>query len=148
MNRWWIPVALALMLFAHRPALGASTTWPATGRSPGPGGFASIVVESPAHGSRVQGPDLEIRLRTDHPLTIVRVRLDGKYLDLNGRSYTPRPGRPHEGPQLSFRDSPGNVLQVPVRGLGPGLHTLEVTRGVYGKDLPVPNEQRIMFTLY
>lgn len=145
MGRRWLSAVVMLILISTGLARADSFRWPAHDDSPGPGGFATIVLESPSHGSRVKGPNLDIRLRTDNPKAAVRVKLDGKYVDQHGQPHVAHPDNPHDYPQWSFRESNDRVLLIPARGLAPGLHTLEVIRGAFGTELPNTNEQRVTF---
>lgn len=145
MQRWGLFAAIASIVIITNLASAIAFNWPTQDDSPGPGGFATVTLESPTHGSRVNGPDIEIRLRSDNPRAAVRVKLDGRYVDLNGEPVMPFPQNQHAYPQWSFRESGGSVLVVPARGLAPGLHTLEIIRGAHGTELPNTNEQKIAF---
>jgi hypothetical protein len=145
MRRWGLWVGVAGIVMIAGLAFADTSHWPTQDNSPGPGGFATVVLEFPQHGSHVKGPDVAIRLRTDNPRATVRVRLDGKYVDVNGRPVIAYPKNPHAYPQWSFREIDSEVLIVPVEGLAPGLHTLEIIRGAHGTELPNTNEQAISF---
>ncbi len=135
-------VAVSLALTSAMSA-AADVSWPTHALDAGPGAFATITIEQPRHGGEVQGPDTTIRLRTDNPNAALRVQIDGKDVD--------RDGRPHTGPKLSATDYPQwefmdrHELAVPVRGLAPGLHELVVRSGGIGTSLPRTNEHRITF---
>ncbi|HEY3366008.1 MAG TPA: hypothetical protein VGK74_13205 [Symbiobacteriaceae bacterium] len=143
--RWWHAAIVAGILFSVGVAHADSIFWPSYNDTPGPGGLATVVLDYPRHGSRVKGPDLFIRLRSDNPKAAVRVKLDRRYIDLNGKPHTAPPSNPHDSPQWSFRDATGPELKIPVRGVAPGLHSLEIIRGAFGTELPDTNEQRITF---
>lgn len=145
MRRWWLSAVIASIVMITSLAFADGFHWPTHDDSPGPGGFATVIVESPRHGSRIKGPDVDIRLRSNNPRAAVRVKLDGKYVDVNGQPVIPFPKNPHAYPQWTFRESNSDVLVVPARGLAPGLHTLEVIRAAHGTELPNTNEQKISF---
>lgn len=145
MRRWGLSAVMAGIVVITGLASAQTLHWPTQDDSPGPGGFATVILESPRHGSRISGPDVDIRLRSDNSNATMRVKLDGKYLDVNGQPVIAYPKNPHAYPQWSFRESNSEVLVVPARGLAPGLHTLEIIRGAHGTELPDTNEQRISF---
>lgn len=140
----WVPTLLLGIVLSTNVA-HAAPTWPAYDEKHGPGGLATIVLVHPRHGSRIHGPNLTIRLRSDNPRAAIRVRLDGRFVDRNGEPHTPLPSNPSDSPQWSFREVDGPEMLVPVRGLEPGLHSLEIIRGGSGTELPDTNEQRVTF---
>jgi hypothetical protein len=144
-RRWGLSAVILGIVIITGLASADTFHWPTQDDSPGPGGFATVTLELPRHGSRVKGPDVNIRLRSDNPRAAVRVKLDGNYIDVNGQPFISYPKSPHAYPQWSFRESKSKVLVVPAEGLAPGLHILEVIRGAFGTELPDTNEQRISF---
>lgn len=52
---------------------------------------------------------------------------------------------PYYFPQWEFMPERRPVLNIPVCGVAPGLHVLEVVRGSFGSSLPATNDQRISF---
>lgn len=144
-RRWGLSIFMAGIVMITSLAFAEPIQWPSQDNSPGPGGFATIILESPRHGSRVKGPDVDIHLRSDNRRAAVRVRLDGKYVDVNGQPVISFPANPHAYPQWTLRESNSGALVVPIHGLAPGLHTLEILRGSHGTELPNTNEQKISF---
>jgi len=78
---------------------------------------------------------------------LLLVKLDGKHIDVDGRPHVALTGNPYDYPQWEFRASGGKRLEIPVLGVAPGVHTLEVRRGAFGTELPRVNEQTITFTV-
>jgi hypothetical protein len=122
------------------PVITAAVTylWPTTSAAPPPGGYATITIENPKHGQRYQGSNLTLRIRSDNPLAAVRLYIDGKPFTAMGV-----PLDPNDNIQFEFTE--GLVLTIPIQGLAPGSHRLEVRSGSTGSSLPVVNEQRIEF---
>lgn len=140
-------VAGALLCMNVVTAVASTVNWPSYNDTPGPGGLATIVLEYPQHGTRVKGPDMFIRLRSDNPKAAVRVLMDRRYVDRSGQPHKPPASNPDDAPQWDFREASSGELKIPVRGLAPGLHSLEIIRGAFGTELPDTNEQRITFVV-
>lgn len=144
--RWHCSALLIGVVLSVAVAAQADTVnWPSYNDTPGPGGLTTVVLEYPQHGARVKGPDIFIRLRSDNPRAAVRVLMDRRFIDRGGTPHTPPPSNPTDSPQWSFREVDGPEMLIPVRGLAPGLHSLEIIRGAFGTELPDTNEQRITF---
>lgn len=143
--RWLAMLTVVWLIFSHMGVSGAAADlWmPGSDLVP-PGGFATVAVEHPKQGSRVPGPDVKIRLRSDNPNAAIFVKLNGRHVDFDGRPHTPPPSNPYDRPQWSFdRDL---TVEIPVR-LAPGVHSLTIERGAFGSSLPDVNEQTISFVV-
>lgn len=145
LRRWLLSTIVVGVVIAAGLASAGSYPWPTHNDSPGPGGLATITLEYPKHGSHVKGPDLDIRLHSDNLNAALLVKLDGKYIDINGLPHVRLTTNPYDYPQWSFREGSGKLLLIPARGLAPGLHTLEILEGTHGTELPDTNEQKITF---
>lgn len=145
MRRWFAAVILAISVIATGNTRAAPYSWPTYDTGPGPGGFAKVTLESPTHAGRVKGPNFAIRLRTDNPRAAVVVKLDGVHVDTDCEPFVSRTSNPADYPQWEFMSEMRLVMDIPVCGVGPGLHTLEILRGAFGSSLPNTNEQRIAF---
>lgn len=145
MKHRWFPAVVFCIVVGAGIAGADSYPWPSHDPAPGPEGFATVSLVSPKHASRVEGPDLTIRLRSDNPRAALVVKLDGKHIDVNGRPHEALSGNPYDYPQWEFRTGGGKFLEIPLRGVAPGLHTLEIRHGAFGTELPRVNEQTATF---
>lgn len=143
MLRWVIALVVAVSLLSPVHAQADSYLWPTSDSGPGPGGFATITVE-PAHASRVKGPNILIRLRSDNRRASVVVQLDGRHIE-DCKPFISRTSNPFDFPQWEFMLAQSEVIDIPVCGVAPGLHVLEIREGSLGSSLPDINNQRITF---
>lgn len=144
---WWIPLIVAALLAGNGRAHADPYFWPTFDAGPGSRGFATVTVEAPEHAGRVKGPNITIRLHSDNQRAAVLVRLDGKHIDRNCNPFLSRTDNPNDYPQWEFMQEQLLVIEIPVCGVAPGLHTLEVVGGHFGSSLPATNGQRIFFTV-
>lgn len=145
MKRWVTAVTLAAFIGSAAHAHADRYLWPSYNDRPGPGGFATVTLESPIHAGRVKGPDFAIRLRTDNLKAAVLVKLDGRHIDRNCKPFVSLTENPHDYPQWEFMYEQRHVIRIPVCGVAPGLHVLEIERGSFGSSLATSNDQRITF---
>lgn len=137
---------LAFAVFsAFSPLGGASLSWkPAIPTIP-PGGFATITVEGIRHGDRNAPSDVRLRFRSDKQFAAILVRLDGQYLTQQGEPFRSMTSNPLDLPQWDFVET--LEIEVPITGLAPGVHHLEIQDGMIGSSLPIINAQEIWFSV-
>lgn len=145
MRRSLIALVVAVSLTRGGTASAQPYMWPTHDSGPSPGGFATVTLESPTHASTVKGPNVTIRLRTDNQRAAVLVKLDGRHIDRNCGPFISRTDNPYDYPQWDFMLEESRVLAIPVCGVAPGLHVLEIGSGSFGSSLPSTNDQRIFF---
>lgn len=126
------------------PATAAPTWEPAIPAVP-PGGFATVTVEGIRHGDRRVNPNVRLRFRSDKDRTAILVQMDGKYLTEAGRPFKSMTTNPTDVPQWVFFGT--RPIEVPLTGLAPGVHRLQIRRGIVGASLPLVNEQDIWFSV-
>lgn len=127
------------------PVAAAAPQWePAIPGVP-PGGFATITVEGVRHGDRRVPSDLQLRFRSDKERAAILVKLDGKYLTQSGRPFKSMTTNPVDLPQWDFVET--RVFEIPITGLAPGVHHLEIRDGMLGSSLPIVNEHDIWFSV-
>lgn len=84
-----------------------------------------------------------MRLRSSKEFASIVVLLDGSYVDQVGR---PIHAVIHEDiPQWEFVET--KAYEVTLRNLAPGVHHLEIRRGVSGSSLPLINEHDVWFSV-
>lgn len=121
---------------------GFSSTLPGSDRIRAPRGRTHSV-EGVRHGQRQVPSQLRLRIRSSIEYTAIVVRLDGKYVALSGRSVTTY--NHAEVPQWEFVET--RAYEVVLKDLAPGVHHLEIRRGVAGTSLPLVNEHDIWFSV-
>lgn len=130
---------------ALSPLVSATLSWrPAIPAIP-PGGFATITVEGIRHGDRNVPSDVRLRFRSDKQLAAMLVMLDGHYLTQQGEPFRSVTSNPLDLPQWTFDETLD--IEVPITGLAPGVHHLEVRGGVVGSSLPIINSHEIWFSV-
>lgn len=102
-------------------------------------------MEGVRHGDRHVAPNLRLRIRADKERTTILVKLDGKYLTQSGRPFQSMTNNPADLPHWNFVET--QVFEVPVSGLAPGVHRLEIRRGIKGSSLPLVNEHDMWFAV-
>lgn len=90
-------------------------------------------------------PDIRPRGRADKEYTTILVKLNGKYLTESGQPFKSMTDNPADLPHWIFVET--NEFEVPVSGLAPGVHHLEIRRGIKGSSLPLVNEHDIWFSV-
>lgn len=110
-----------------------------------PGGFASVTVEGVSHGDRNVSPNIRLRVRSDKERTAILVKLNGNYLTTTGQRFKSLTTNPTDVPQWEFVET--LVYEIPITGLAPGVHHLEIRDGIAGSSLPIVNEHDIWFSV-
>lgn len=132
------------MVSLVRPVAAAPLWQPAIPGVP-PGGFARITVEGVRHGDRHVASSLRLRVRSDKERAAILVKLNGKYLTTTGQPFKSMTTNPIDVPQWEFVET--KVYEMPITGLAPGVHHLEIRHGIAGSSLPLVNEHDIWFSV-
>lgn len=143
--RGLIAVVLAFGIALGLQPVSAGPRWePAIPGVP-PGGFAKVTVEGVQHGNRRVPADFLLRIRADKERTTILVKLDGRYVTQSGQPFKSVTDNPADLPHWSFVET--RLFEVPISGLAPGVHHVEIRRGIKGSSLPIVNEQGIWFSV-
>lgn len=143
--RWRSTLCLSVLLISTqvRAAATPSYAWPTHGQGVGPGGFATITAVHPRHGQTIRGPDTVVRITSDNPRATVHLLVDGKVIGSDGLPLGKQPLDLYEIAAEEFSQS--LTVEIPMRGLAPGVHTVEIREGTRGSSLPRINAQRLAF---
>lgn len=145
MVRRLIAVVLAFGITLGVQSVGAASLWePAIPGVP-PVGFAKVTVDGVQHGNQRLPANLRLRIGADKERTTILVKLDGKYLTQSGQQFESVTDNPADLPHWTFVET--RVFEVPISGLSPGVHHLEIRRGIRGSSLPLVNEQDLWFSV-